>query len=153
MARKRRLNAEPRRTAKRQHPRARKPQKEHAARPQRAEPAVAAPTERAVAAPTKPAAAAPIESAAAVNPFAPMERLMQAFMPMSMAWLRPWLTEPQTPKLDVIDRNGALIVRAKVPGIDKNDVDSSRAKATFKDGVREVMLPKVDRSRPHPLKL
>ena len=199
MARKRRLNAEPRRTAKRQHPRARKPQKEHAARPPRAEPAVAAPTERAAAAPTKPAAAAPIESAAAVNPFAPMERLMQAFMPMSMAWLRPWLTEPQTPKLDVIDRNGALIVRAEVPGIDKNDlaveasdiavtikgeirhteqhedsryrvsetshgtfertvrlpadVDSARAKATFKDGVLEVMLPKVDRSRPHPLKL
>ena len=32
-------------------------------------------------------------------------------------------------------------------------VDSTRAKATFKDGVVEVMLPKVDRSRTHHLKL
>ena len=32
------------------------------------------------------------------------------------------------------------------------DVDSTRAKATFKDGVLEVELPKVDRHRPHHVK-
>jgi HSP20 family protein len=121
----------------------------------------------------------------ATNLFEPMERLMQAFMPMT--WMRPWTMEPHTPKLDVIDRDDALLVRAEVPGVDKShlaveasdlavtirgevrdevhdgtfertirlpsDVDSGKAKATFKDGVLEVMLPKVDRSRPHSLKL
>ncbi len=133
----------------------------------------------------------------AVNLFQPMERLMQAFMPM--AWMRPWMMEPHTPKLDVIDRKDTLLVRAEVPGVDKShlaveasdvavtirgevrdeaqedasryrfaetthgtfertvrlpsDVDSGRAKATFKDGVLEVMLPKIDRSRAHSLKL
>ena len=33
----------------------------------------------------------------------------------------------------------------RLPG----DVDSSRAKATFKDGVLEVELPKVDRLKQH----
>ena len=115
MARKRRLNAAPKRAQKRTQKR--QPTRE------------------------------PVAAAAPANPFEPMERLMQAFMPMSMAWLRPWLVEPHTPKLDVIDRNGALIVRAKVPGIDKDDVDSARAKATFKDGVLEVMLPKASTAR------
>jgi HSP20 family protein len=128
-----------------------------------------------------------------------MERLMQALMPL--AWLRPWMTAPASlaPKLDVIDRDGSVLVRVEVPGVQKNhlaveasdvavtikgeiahdqaheedhyriaettrgefertvrlptDVDSTRAKATFKDGVVEVMLPKVDRSRSHHVKL
>jgi HSP20 family protein len=131
------------------------------------------------------------------NPFEPMERMMQAFMPF--AWINPWLpAQEPTPKLDVIDRNGSVIVRAEVPGVQKSnlaveasdvsltikgemsqeaseendryrlhetargvfertvrlpgDVDSSRAKATFKDGVLEVELPKVDRSKQHHVK-
>jgi HSP20 family protein len=137
------------------------------------------------------------EAAVSANPFEPMERYMQAFMPF--AWLRPWMTMPQTPKLDVIDRDDSVLVRAEVPGVHKNrlaveasdtavtikgeiqeearedadhyrisetsrgtfertvrlpsDVDSTRAKATFKDGVLEVKLPKVDRSRSHHVKL
>jgi HSP20 family protein len=138
------------------------------------------------------------EAAAPANPFEPMERFMQAFMPF--AWLRPWMAMPHTPKLDVIDRNGSVLVRAEVPGVHKNrleveasdvavtikgeiqhdetreeadqyrisetsrgtfertvrlptDVDSTKAKATFRDGVLEVMLPKVDRSRAHHVKL
>jgi HSP20 family protein len=138
------------------------------------------------------------EAAAAANPFEPMERFMQAFMPF--AWLRPWMTMPPTPKLDVIDRDGAVLVRAEVPGVQKSrleveasdmavtikgqvqhhetredadryriaetsrgtfertvrlptDVDSTKARATFKDGVLEVLLPKVDRSRAHHVKL
>jgi HSP20 family protein len=185
MAKRRRRNAEPKRTEMRQHARAnRKPRQKQAQATQHAEQAVEAIANAAAAAP------------APANPFEPMERLMQAFMPM--AWLRPWV-EMHTPKLDVIDRNGSVLVRAEVPGVDKShlaveasdlavtikgevqndatredshyrisetshgtfertvtlptDVDSARAKATFKDGVLEVLLPKVDRARPHPLKL
>jgi HSP20 family protein len=130
--------------------------------------------------------------------FEPMERFMQAaFMPF--AWFRPWLAVPSAPKLDVIDRDSSVLVRAEVPGVRKNrleveasdvsltikgeveheetredqryriaetsrgafvrtvhlpsEVDSAKARATFKDGVVEVTLPKLDRSRPHQLKL
>lgn len=130
--------------------------------------------------------------------FEPMERFMQAaFMPF--AWFRPWLAVPSAPKLDVIDRDSFVLVRAEVPGVRKNrleveasdvsltikgeveheetredqryrisetsrgafvrtvhlpsEVDSAKARATFKDGVVEVTLPKLDRSRPHQLKL
>ncbi len=123
---------------------------------------------------------------------------MQAFMPF--AWLRPWMEMHPAPKLDVIDRDGSVLVRAEVPGVQKSrleveasdtavtikgevqhaqaredadhyriseishgafertvqmptDVDSTKAKATFKDGVLEVMLPKVDRSRSHHVKV
>src|SRR5688572_25590420 len=124
-------------------------------------------------------AAAAVQKAAA-NAYQPMERMMQAFNPF--AWMNPWMSaiEEPTPKLDVIDRNGSVIVRAEVPGVQKSrlaveasdveltikgeiaqdetsegddryrlhetsrgvfertvrlpgDVDSSRAKATFKD--------------------
>lgn len=139
-----------------------------------------------------------LHEAATANPFEPMERFMQALMPF--AWLRPWMTMPSLPKLDVIDRDGSVLVRAEVPGVHKNrleveasdmavtikgevqhdesredvdhyriaetsrgtfertvrlpsDVDSTKAKATFKDGVLEVWLPKVDRSRAHHVKL
>jgi HSP20 family protein len=127
----------------------------------------------------------------------PIERFMQAFMPFG--WMNPWMSvSAPAPKLDVIDRDSTVVVRAEVPGVRKNDlaveasdmsvtikgqvqqedtsedehyrisetshgtfqrtvqlpsdVDSTRAKATFKDGVVEVILPKVDRSRPHHVK-
>lgn len=134
-------------------------------------------------------------AAGPANPYVPMVRLMQAFMPY--AWIRPWMAVASVPapKLDVIDREGSVLVRAEVPGVQKGhlaveasdtkvtikgeiahdemregeryrisetshgsfertihlpaDVDSTRAKATFKDGVVEVLLPKVDRSRAH----
>ena len=139
------------------------------------------------------------EAATKPNLFEPMERLMQAaFMPL--AWFRaPWAPIAPAPKLDVIDRNDLVVVRAEVPGVRKtqleveasdlsvtikgqveqektredehyriaetsrgtfertvhlpSEVDSTKARATFKDGVVEVMLPKLDRSRPHQLKL
>ena len=132
------------------------------------------------------------------NPFESMERFMQtAFMPFS--WFSPWSAVPPAPKLDVIDRENLVVVRAEVPGVRKDrleveasgayvkikgtiehdeerqdehyriaetsrgafertvhlptEVDSTKARASFKDGVVEIMLPKVDRSRPHQLKL
>ena len=123
--------------------------------------------------------------------------MQAAFMPF--AWFRPWVALPPAPKLDVIDRDNTVLVRAEVPGVRKNsleveasdlyvkikgtveheetredehyriaetsrgafertvslpsEVDSAKAKASFKDGVIEVTLPKLDRSRPHQLKL
>jgi HSP20 family protein len=179
----RRRNAQPKRAEQRQHVQAprKRPQAENSASTWHPERPVAVPHE-----------------AAAANPFEPMERFMQAFMPF--AWLRPWMRAPYIPKLDVIDRNGSVLVRAEVPGVHKNrlaveasdvavtikgevlhdgmredaehyrisetsrgafertvrlptEVDSTRAKATFKDGVLEVVLPKIDRSRSHHLKL
>jgi HSP20 family protein len=137
------------------------------------------------------------DAAAKANPFEPMERFMRAFAPLE--WFMPWMAVSPAPKLDVIDRDSSVLVRAEVPGVPKNHleveasdvsvtikgevqhdetrdeeryrvsetsrgafertvrlpsaVDSTRARATFKDGVVEVMLPKVDRSRAHPLKL
>ena len=175
----RRRNAQPKRAVQRQRPRRPQPENSIAAQPERT-------------------VAVPHEAAAAANPFEQMERFMQAFMPLM--WLRPWMAaSPAVPKLDVIDRNGSVLVRAEVPGVHKNhlaveasdvavtikgevqhgetredakgyrvsetsrgafertvrlptDVDSTKAKATFKDGVLEVKLPKVDRSRSHQVK-
>jgi HSP20 family protein len=138
------------------------------------------------------------EAQGSSSAFEPMERFMQAaFMPF--AWFRPWVAVTPAPKLDVIDRDNTVLVRAEVPGVRKNqleveasdhyvtikgqveheeareeqhyriaetsrgafertvqlpsEVDSAKARATFKDGVVEVTLPKLDRSRPHQLKL
>jgi HSP20 family protein len=143
---------------------------------------------------------ADLQTAAAIpNLFEPMERFMQAaFMPF--AWFQPARSAlPAAPKLDVIDRDNLVVVRAEVPGVRKSqleveasdvyvtikgtvqhdeeredehyriaetsrgafertvhlpsEVDSTKARATFKDGVVQVTLPKLDRSRPHQLKL
>jgi HSP20 family protein len=136
-----------------------------------------------------------IQDVMKANPFEPMERFVQAFMP----WLTPFSPQALSPKLDVIERDSSVLVRAEVPGVNKgnleveasdtsvtikgeveqqderdekhysisetsrgafvrtvslpSEVDSTKAKATFRDGVVEVMLPKVDRSRSHQVKL
>lgn len=51
-------------------------------------------------------------------------------------WLRPWrmdwrslpefaLPELKAPKVDVIDRDGEVLVKAEIPGVDKKDLDIS----------------------------
>lgn len=186
----RRRNAEPKRAEQRQHPQAARKSKAESSSSSGSHP------ERTVAVLHEAAQAA--NPASMTNPFQPMERLMQAFMPF--AWLRPWMIAvPNSPKLDVIDRDNSVLVRAEVPGVTKTHlaveasdvavtikgevqrdetredadyrvsetsrgafertvrlptgVDSTKAKATFKDGVVEVMLPKVDRAKSHNLKL
>lgn len=57
---------------------------------------------------------------AALNPFEPMERLARAFMPFG--WFMPWL-EARTPKMDVIDEPGEIVVMAEVPGADKKAIN------------------------------
>lgn len=71
----------------------------------------------------------------ALTPFEEMDRLFDAFTRRS--WLRPWRFEwptfPETlmpfngrmPKVDVIDDETEIVVRAEVPGVEKKDLDIS----------------------------
>jgi HSP20 family protein len=139
----------------------------------------------------------------ALSPFEEMDRFFEGVFPRG--WMRPfrweWPSwgelpmpfEGKMPRVDVIDREADILVRAEVPGVDKKDleisttentvtikgstrreekeekgdyyrceisrgsfsrtvalpgdVDSSKAKATFKDGVLELTLPKVEKSK------
>lgn len=141
--------------------------------------------------------------ARALSPFEEMDRFFENFFPRG--WMRPlhwdrpvWSElslpfEGKMPKVDVIDRDNEIIVKAEVPGVDKKDldvsmtdntvtikgstsheekeekgdyyrcelsrgsftrtvalpgdVDSSKAKSKFKDGVLELTLPKVEKSK------
>jgi HSP20 family protein len=137
-----------------------------------------------------------------------MERLLESLMPRS--WLRPrrewpsWreLTAPLEgwlPRIDVIDRDQEIVVRAELSGVAKEDLDVSitnnrltikgsvrreekeekgayyraelsrgaftraltlpaevegdKAKATFKDGILELTLPKVEAAQKYAIKV
>jgi HSP20 family protein len=144
-----------------------------------------------------------------MSPFEEMERMMDSFLPRGwmhpMLWERPFLRElalpfeGKLPRVDVIDRDAEILVRAEVPGVDKkdleisvsentvtingktsheekeekgnyyrcevsrgtfsrtvalpSDVDADKAKTAFKDGVLELTLPKVTKSKRHTIKL
>ncbi|MGB9671059.1 MAG: Hsp20/alpha crystallin family protein [Halothiobacillaceae bacterium] len=74
-------------------------------------------------------------SARFLTPFEEMERLFEAFFPrsrwMSPLWERPmWgemmaTMEARFPKMDVIDREGEVVVRAELPGFSKDEIDVS----------------------------
>lgn len=80
-----------------------------------------------------------VQKAAAERPLSPfdaMEQLFESHFPRG--WMRPfrmeWPSWPEgamapfegkTPKVDVIDRDKELIVKAELPGVDKKDVDIS----------------------------
>jgi len=71
----------------------------------------------------------------AMSPFEEMDRMFESFFPR--AWMRPFrgelpiwseLAAPfegKMPKVDVIDRDDEIVVRAEVPGVDKKDLDVS----------------------------
>jgi len=107
--------------------------------------------------------------------------------------------ENRLPRVDVIDRDAEILVRAEIPGVSKDDlevsmnhgtvtikgsvkreskkeegdyyrceishgsfsrtvalpaeVEGDRAKATFKDGVLELLLPKRETSKRHSIKV
>lgn len=139
----------------------------------------------------------------ALSPFPEMDHLFEGFFPRG--WMRPHRWEwpswdevaapfaGRMPKVDVIDRDGEIVVRAEVPGISKDDLDVSvsdnavtikgetkreqkeekgdyyrceistgsfartvalpdyvnpdAAKAQFRDGILELTLPKVEKSK------
>ncbi len=144
-----------------------------------------------------------------MRPFEEMERMMESFFPRGwlrqFLWERPFMSElalpfeGKLPRVDVIDRDEEVLVRAEVPGVDKkvleisvsentvtingktshelkeekgnyyrcevssgafsrtvalpSDVDAGKAKTTFKDGILELTLPKVTKSKRHTIKL
>lgn len=143
-------------------------------------------------------------SSRAANPFEEMERLFDQFF--GRGWLRPFgwenplwsemarTMEGRVPSVDVIDREEEVVVRAEIPGVDKENlevslsddrltikgstrqekeekeageytrremsrgsftrvvtlpanVDGEKARASFKDGVLEMTLPKLKPSK------
>ncbi len=138
-----------------------------------------------------------------LSPFEEMDRLFESVFPRG--WLRPmrweWPSlgelaapfEGRLPKVDVVDRDNDILVRAELPGVDKKDVDISitdntvtihattrresteeegeyyrreistgafsrtlalpaevdadGAKASFKDGILELTVPKVAKAK------
>lgn len=145
----------------------------------------------------------------AVTPFEEMDRLFESFFPRG--WMRPFRMERpsfselmapmggQFPRVDVVDRDEDIMVRAEMAGVNKDDidisttdttvtikgstrheekeekgefyrceisrgeftrtiglpaeVDGSKAKAAFKEGMLELTLPKVERSKRHTIKV
>ena len=143
-----------------------------------------------------------------MSPFEEMERFFDEGVPGRFlrplrhewpGWGRLTPFEGKMPKVDVIDRDDAIVIHAEVPGVTKNDldvsltensvtikgtthreeekekgayhrremsrgeftrtiplsvaVDGSKAKATFKDGVMELTLPKVEKSKRQTIKV
>ncbi len=70
--------------------------------------------------------------ARALSPFEEMDRMFDSFL--RRGWMRPWRFEwpsfpelpvMKMPKVDVIDREAEVVVKAEIPGIDKKDLDIS----------------------------
>jgi len=70
-----------------------------------------------------------------VSPFEAMDRLFEGYFPRG--WLRPfrmeWPSWAETaapfegkpPKVDIIDRDDEVVIKAELPGVDKKDIDLS----------------------------
>ncbi len=75
-----------------------------------------------------------------MSPFEEMDRLFES--PFSSGWMRPFhwprpswgeLAAPfegKMPKVDVIERDHEIVVKAELPGVDKKDLDISVTKNT-----------------------
>ena len=143
----------------------------------------------------------------ALSPWEEMERSFEEFFPRGWIHRRGWpswgeLTrsvESAAPRVDVIDRDDEVLVRAELPGVEKNDldvsltentvtikgsksseqkeeqgdfyrceiargeflrtvplpsvVDTDKAEASFKDGVLELKVAKVNKAKRRSVKL
>jgi HSP20 family protein len=158
---------------------------------------------------TKKKEIAPARSERWLSPFEEAEHWFEDFFPRG--WMRPlrqgWPSWPdleapfkgRMPRVDIIDRENEIVVRAELPGVDKDDldvsmtdhsvtirattscekkeaegeyyrremsrgefqrtlplpeeVDADKAKASFKDGVLELALPKVKSAKRKTIKV
>lgn len=150
--------------------------------------------------------------ARALSPFEEMEREMErVFDRFGHGWMHPFrwrgpfwsdsdrFFEERVPRVDVIDRDEDILVRAELPGVDKKDldvsmtdntvtikgssrsekkeeegdyfrrevssgsfsrtvslpaeVDGAKSKASFKDGLLELTLPKLEKKKRHTIKV
>jgi HSP20 family protein len=147
--------------------------------------------------------------ASEVSAYDDMERMFNSFF--GRGWMRPWrwewpalgeagrTLESRIPRVDVIDRDGEIAVKAELPGVEKKDldvsltedtvtirgstrheekeekgdyyrseisrgefsrtvalpaaVDTSKAKASFKDGVLELLIPKLEARKRHAINI
>ena len=146
--------------------------------------------------------------ARALSPFEEIDRMFDQYF--RRGWMRPWrfewpslpdvgLPEMKVPKVDVIDRENEVVVKAEIPGAEKKDldisvgedtvtikgstrheekeekgdyyrceisrgafsrtvalpatVDGGKAKGSFKDGVLELTLPKIEKAKRHAVKV
>ena len=81
-----------------------------------------------------------VQSARALSPFEEMERLFEGYFPRG--WMRPFhwerpswgeLAAPfegKTPRVDIVDRDDELVVKAELPGVDRKDLDISMTENT-----------------------
>lgn len=150
-----------------------------------------------------------VQPARTLSPLEEMERLFEGYFPRG--WLRPFhwerpswaeLSPPfegKMPRVDIVDRDEDILVKAELPGVDKKDLDVSvtentvtikgttsheekeekgdyyrseisrgaysrtltlpsdvegdKAKASFKDGVLELTLPKMKKAKRRSVKV
>jgi HSP20 family protein len=74
-----------------------------------------------------------------LSPFEEMDRMFESFFPRG--WLRPFRAEwpamaempfeGRVPRVDVINRDEEIVVRAELPGVDKKDLDISLTEDTL----------------------
>ena len=144
----------------------------------------------------------PTPATRALSPFEEFDRLFEGVLPRSwmrpLQWERPLFSELahmelKLPKVDLIDREGEVVLKAEIPGVKKEDievsvdentvtlrgktsheekeekgnyyrseirrgsfsrtvalprdVDAGKARASFKDGILELSLPKLNKSK------
>jgi HSP20 family protein len=69
-----------------------------------------------------------------LSPFEEMDRLFHQYF--RRGWMRPWhfewpsfpdisLPTMKMPKVDVVDREAEVVVKAEIPGVEKKDIDIS----------------------------
>ncbi|MEO1752249.1 Hsp20/alpha crystallin family protein [Thiofaba sp. EF100] len=74
-------------------------------------------------------------SVRALTPFEEMEQLFESFFPRR-GWMRPLWERPmwgemmatmeaRFPKMDVVDRESEIVVRAEIPGLSKDEIEVS----------------------------
>jgi len=70
--------------------------------------------------------------ARAMSPFEEMDRMFEGFFPRR--WMQPFhlemprwpeMAEMKIPKVDVIDRETDIVVKAELPGVNRDDIDVS----------------------------
>jgi len=81
-----------------------------------------------------------VEPARTLSPFEEMERMFEGYFPRGwmhpFRWERPsWgeLAAPfegKMPRVDIVDRDNELVVKAELPGVDKKDLDISMTENT-----------------------
>jgi HSP20 family protein len=148
------------------------------------------------------------QPARAMSPFEEMDRMFDQYF--RRGWMRPWrfewpgfpelaLPEMKIPKVDVVDREADVVIKAEIPGVEKKDldisvgedtvtikgstsheekeekgdyyrreisrgaflrtvalpatVDGAKTKASFKDGMLELTIPKLEKARRHSVKV